>query len=311
MKLLSIAFLTALAVVVALSFSQAAPTGASNPPANAIPLLDCADVNGDGGVTAGDIARVVGKFGTVTSDAGYHPLYDVGSPVGAVTAGDLAAVVVDFGDNNGDGSCPLVDTEVAQATLWVLNDNPGLLTQNDALLASLGYYQGSFYVPGQGVHYVNFDNWDGVYDPTAPEGLVYANDKLVAQLYMIDGDVVGWGPIVPPLPDQQDIDDFCIPPIGETVCSWAGNEDGWHWHFDLCTRHIGMPSASALPGQSEQSCNADDDSDCTNPAVPDCNVWDADVGWMGHLFNHFANPNGRFADCFPDGSNWKAFNCPQ
>ena len=92
MKLLSMALLTALAVFVALSFSQAAPTRASNPPLTAIPLLDCADVDGNGSVTAGDIAQVVAKFGTNTSSAGYYPLYDVGSPVGAVSAGDLGAV---------------------------------------------------------------------------------------------------------------------------------------------------------------------------------------------------------------------------
>jgi hypothetical protein len=310
MKLLTITMLAAFAVLVAL-FSQSVPSRASNPPSQAIPILDCADVNGDGGVTAGDIAQVAGKFGTSNGNAAYHPLYDVGSPVGAVTAGDLGAVVSDFGDNNGNGSCPLVDTEIAQATLWVLDDHPAILNQNDAALSALGYYQASFDVPGQGVHYVNEDNWDGVFDPTAPEGLVYKGGKLVAQLYVIDGDTVGWGPVVPPPPDQQDIDGFCIPPIGETTCSWAGDEDGWHWHVDLCTRHIGMASASAVPLVSEQGCNADDDSDCTNPAVPDCNQWDHDVGWMGHLWSHFANVNGRFADCFPDTFNWKAFNCPQ
>jgi hypothetical protein len=246
MKLLPIALLAAFAVVVVL-FSQSAPSRASNPPSQAIPILDCPDVDGNGSVTAGDIARVVGKFGTSDGNAGYHPLYDVGSPVGAVTAGDLAAAVVDFGDNNGNGSCPLVDTEIAQATLWALEDHPAILNQNDGALAALGYYQASFYVPGQGIHYVNRDNWDGVYDPTAPEGLVYVDNKLMAQLYVIDGDVVGWGPVVPPPPDQIDIDEFCVPPVGETTCSWAGDEDGWHWHVDLCTRHIGMPSASAIP----------------------------------------------------------------
>jgi hypothetical protein len=308
MKSLSIIMLSAFALVVAL-LSEAAPARASSSPANPVPILDCADVDGNGSVTAGDIAQVAGKFGTSEGSAEYHPLYDVGSPVGAVTAGDLGAAVVDFGDNNGNGSCPLADTQIAQATLWVLNDHPGLLTQNDAVLGSLGYYQGSFYVPGQGVHYVNLDNWDGVFEPAAPEGLVYVHGKLAAQLYVVDGDIVGWGPN--PDADHTFIDSFCMPPPGVTACSWAGAVATWHIHFDLCTTHIGLPSASALPGISEQGCNADDDSDCTNPAVPDCNRWDDDVGWMGHLWNHYANENGRFADCFPDGGVWKAFNCPQ
>jgi hypothetical protein len=45
------------------------------------------------------------------------------------------------------------------------------------------------------------------------------------------------------------------------------------------------------------------------------------MGWMGHLWNWQPNANrvpdingsqnGRFADCFPDGGVWKAYNCPQ
>jgi hypothetical protein len=78
----------------------------------------------------------------------------------------------------------------------------------------------------------------------------------------------------------------------------------------------------ALPG-SPATCN-EDDTNCP-PAVPNCNQFRPRTGWMGHLYNHIVfdadpgpgvtmtagNPNGRFADCFPDGAGWKAFNCPQ
>ncbi|MEX1254842.1 MAG: hypothetical protein WEE64_10915 [Dehalococcoidia bacterium] len=312
MRLPSIALLTALAAFAALSFAPPDRTDASSPPAAAIPILDCADVNGDGGVTAGDLAKVVSKFGTATGGAGYHPLFDIGMPVGTVSAGDLASAVLDFGI-----VCPAIDTEVAQAALWVIDDHPGLLTLNVALLNSLGYYNSSLDVPGQGVHYVNPDNSDdGIFDPAAPEGLVYfdgnAGSPLGAQLYIVQGDIVGWGTWPTPdgkaPPDQINIDAFCVPEPGETACSWAGDEDGWHWHRDLCTIHIGTPSASNTFADSAEACEAINN---TTSGGGDWN-WNHQVGWMGHAWVHFANPNGRFADCFPDGFwNWKAFTCPQ
>jgi len=52
-----------------------------------------------------------------------------------------------------------------------------------------------------------------------------------------------------------------------------------------------------------------------------CWTFNLRVGWMGHLWNHLPNSNGipdiggmssgRFADCYPDGGTWKAYNCPQ
>jgi hypothetical protein len=315
--------IAALAALAGLSYVPANRTGASNPPAAAVPLLDCADVNGDGSVTAGDVAKVVSKFGTASGNASYHPLFDVGMPVGTVSAGDMAAAVLDFGE-----ACPEVDTQIAQATLWVIDDHPGLLTLNVSLLNSLGYYNSSLDVPGQGVHYVNPDNSDdGIFDPAAPEGLVYidgnAGSPLGAQLYIVQGDIVGWDPSgqsQQPCPpnylwhssmqhcmsaDQVHLDAFCIPVPGEEACSWAGNEDGWHWHANLCSIHIGTDHAANTFADSAEACEAINNGDGAWN-------WDDAVGWMGHLFNHYANPNGRFADCFPDGFwNWKAFNCPQ
>jgi len=308
MRLLAVTLLTVVAAFVALSFAPPDRTGASNPPAAAIPILDCTDVDGNGTVTVGDIGKVAGKFGTAVGNATYHPLYDVGMPVGAVTAGDLGAAVLDFGD-----ACPAVDTQIAQAALWVIDEHPGLLTLNESLLNSLGYVNSSLDVPGQGVHYVNAANVDGVFDPTAPEGLVYidgaAGSPLAAHLYIVQGDIVGWGTWPTPdgkaPPDQVNIDAFCVPVPGETACSWAGDEDGWHWHRDLCTIHIGTPRASNTFTSSAEQCEA------LNAGDGGWN-WNHQVGWMGHLWTHYANPNGRFADCFPDGFwNWKAFNCPQ
>ena len=36
------------------------------------------------------------------------------------------------------------------------------------------------------------DYVDGVFDPRAPEGLVYENGKLAAHVYFVGGDFVGW-----------------------------------------------------------------------------------------------------------------------
>jgi len=313
MKLPAVALMMAIAALCA-ALPSINSARASNPGTTAIPILDCADVNGNGAVEAGDIVKVVQKFGATTGTASYHPLYDVGAPVGSVAAPDIAAVVADFGDTNANGNCPRVDTEIAQATLWVIQGYPGLLNENPTLLASLGYFGASFDVPGQGVHYANGAlSGDGVFEPAAPEGLVYNDGKLVAQLYVVQGDVVGWGswqtPDGKPPPDQVDIDQFCTPvPPNTDWCSWAGPEDGWHWHRDLCTIHIGTPRASNTFTSTGEQCEALNAGDGEW-------AWQHQVGWMGHLWNHYANPNGRFADCFPDPlsgfSGWKPFNCPQ
>lgn len=315
------------------------------------PLLYCANVNGQGAVTVGDIQRVVAKFGTsdpnAQANATYHPLYDLstppgtaGTPSGAITVADVLLVVSDFGI-----TCPLVDTQIAQATLDVIDPNyhppaglpdfpgdPGLLTENAGLLASKGYYLASTDVPGQGKHYVNNAFFsDDLFYPTTPEGLVYKNGKLAAQLYYVDGYAVGWGCWPGPEPncggdppeDHVDIDPFCTPMPGQSACSWNGPYDGWHVHFNLCTVAIGHPSAAAIPGigSAEQCENLHNNwPPCDGKCPGTTWSWNDRVGWMGHLWNHWLNPNvndadvlgnGRFADCIPDVQHWNGFNCPQ
>jgi hypothetical protein len=302
------------------------------------PILECADVNGDGPVTGGDIGIIVSKFGRSTGQPGYHLLYDV-SPVvdGAISGGDIASVVGDFGVNCATNK---PDTQIARATFWSINTFPAgqawvagctasnpspPLTENMAALDAAGWYRASTDVPGQGYHYIKTSNWeDDTFDPCRPEGLVYLNagGPLAALLYVTSGDAVGWGGYGPPGPvNQINIDTFCSPsPCSWTSAAGAQYSDGFHIHFDLCTTHIGMANAAAIPGIPDSSCPDEDDSACTNPSVPDCNQWDDMTGWMGHLWvgipnpninSHDVNGNGRFADCLPDGSGWKAFNCPQ
>jgi hypothetical protein len=252
---------------------------------------------------------------------------------------DIFGVANEFG-----ATCPAVDLQVAKATLWGIANLPKL---DDAAgvtaLQGMGYYRGSSDVPGQGIHYTKLQNWDGTFDPQAPEGVVYNNGKLAAQLYVIDGASVGWGtheaPAYPPnwppptTPHDVDLEEPAdgAPdgPACSPACSWAGGE-GWHLHYFLCTVHIGHVSAAAIPAQlvypgldvrTQSSCASfANEPECTVPVTTTpCYRFGQTVGWMGHLWNHELNPNqiadvggnnGRFADCVPDGSGWKAFNCP-
>lgn len=297
------------------------PALATNP-VGAKPLLGCPDIDGTGDVDLfEDIFGVANVFGLGPGDAGYHVLYDVAPPVNQAIDlfEDIFGVAGRFGE-----VCPAADSEVARATHWGIDNAPAV--QNDAAIAAIGYRRGSTDVPGQGVHYIKLQNWDGTFDPAAPEGLVYDNGKLAAQLYVVDGGAVGWGThaatsCCPTAPHDVDLEGDIDGPGCDPACSWTGPE-GWHLHYYLCTAHIGTVGAAAVPGLSLSSCAsfAGAEPVCSVPiTTTPCYRWAQNVGWMGHLWNHQLNPNvipdvggtnGRFADCTPDGGGWKAFNCP-
>ena len=298
-------------------------------PVGVKPLLSCPTVSGAGQVDLfGDIFAVAFLFGADADDTGagepdgYHVLYDVGDANGQIDLfSDIFGVAFNFGV-----TCPLVDVQVAKATLWGINNVP--VIENEAAIEAIGYYQGSNDVPGQGVHYIRLENWDGTFDPEAPEGLVYQNGKFAAQLYVTDGNVVGWGTheatsFPPPeVPHRIDLEGAADGPQCSPACSWAGTNDGWHMHYYLCTTAIGTSGAIAIPGLTQPSCDSFTGSQplCTVPVtVQPCYRWGQNVGWMGHLWNHQLNPNqlpdeggnnGRFADCIPDGAGYKADTCP-
>jgi len=334
-------------------------------------LLNCPDVDGNGAAVIGDISRIVDRFGkghnpsfpyTAVRDTndprgyGYHPLFDISGSNpndpranGSISIGDIAAAVSDFGLPC--ATLSPADSEIARATLDVIDatyhppaslnlpdfpGDPGLLVENTALLASKGYFLGSADVPGQGKHYINpIYNADNLYYETTPEGLVYNDGKLSAQLYYIEGDNVstdgdppeggvGWGPEPPPI-EQVNIDAFCAPNYPNTRCSWGAaattpsevQADGWHLHENLCTLGIGTPDVMNWRTDTDQAC-ADlqangIDVPVNDPVHPDpfggYYSWESRVGWMGHMWNHMLNvnvnsedllDNGRFADCFPD-----------
>jgi hypothetical protein len=281
----------------------------------------------------------------------YNPSTGTG---GQERVDDILAVVGAYFD-----TCPVVDTQVALATRWALDtdgnpsngNQPVPQIENAGALAALGYIGISAAdVPGQGVHYAKTSLWDGTFNPAAPEGLVYNDGRLAAQLYVMNGAFVGWftedpGPNAGPcadgidngsdgFADGADSDCAMVPPVGPPItdinidpfaycgagigCSWA-TEEGWHLHYRFCILHIGTSSAHFQPlptGQGQAEC---DFLQANTPGGGTNSYFDR-LGWMGHLWNWFPNANmendvnstlnGRFADCFPDSQGWKAHNCP-
>ena len=362
MKLLLPILLAAIAFsIVALPSTR---TESASPGQTVSTLLTCPNVDAstDNKVLVGDILGVVQAYFKDWPSTNYVYMYDLAGPYNPQTStggqqrvDDILAVVQSYFD-----VCPLADTQVARATRWALDtdENPGNGMQpvpqieNAGALLALGYVGISTVdVPGQGVHYSKGSLWDGNFNPAAPEGLVYNNGRLAAQLYVMNGANVGWltedpGPNAGPCGDSIDngsdgftdgADSDCVlgPPTGPPVtdinidplaycgagvgCSWA-TEEGWHLHYRLCIVHIGTPSAHFQPmpeGSDHQDCK---DVNTNTPGGGTAAYFDR-MGWMGHLWNWFPNnnmetdvngtPNGRFADCFPDSQGWKAHNCPQ
>lgn len=340
-----------LALLALLALASAAKPGVVSATANPLPpLVSCPNLDGstNGRVTSLDITAVVQHYGKSYGQPGYAYLDDLVSPynstspsgTGKVTSLDITYVVTKY-----NLTCPLVDTQIAKATLALSNPlysdilcDPSLLvavncggdaqflTENPSFLVGKGYRQGSTDVPGQGIHYVNWSLWDGVFNPVRPEGLVYkvtgpedpglnsgscsdgvdnGHDgltdgadpdcqvsRLVAQLYYSDGDIVGWGSS--PNDNVRSVNTEALPCTAG--CGWNGTYDGWHWHANLCTVGIGTPGAIAFPGVASQSaCNAFGGSQsiiCTFPPTVNFNcTWKAAVGWMGHLWNWLPNAN--------------------
>lgn len=330
MKALSVCVALVAIALVILAIDSRNPTRV----ANAVPgtvvasLLSCpnVDASADNKVAVGDILGVVQAYFNDWPAADYYYLYDLVAPYNAETGqggkgrvDDILGVV-----NRYFEICPAVDTEVAKASRWVIVQHPELVTENESMLAGLGYLRASQNVPGQGVHYVNLSAWDANFDPQAPEGLVYgSNGRLAAQLYVLNGDNVGWiedpnsttpgacwdgidnggdGPTDAAdgdcgnLIDPQGAppDDVDIGPLVHncpSTCGWPGQE-GWHIHYRFCMFHIGRPNATSIamaPGSTASSCQTLNNSGCSGG----CGTSDfrLKAGWMIHLWNHLPNAN--------------------
>jgi hypothetical protein len=317
----------------------------ASPGATVVPLLSCPNVDGssDDKVVIADILAVVQAYFKDHPSVEYVFMYDLNNPLnpetntgGQLRVDDILAVLSRYFD-----VCPKVDTEVAQATRWIITDHPELRTENVGALSALGYVGiATVDVPGQGVHYAKFSTWDGTFNPAVPEGLVYDEGRLAAQLYVVNGASVGWVPedpgleqgpcgdgidnggdtvadaadpdcVVPPAtgapPDDIDIDTIAFCGTGVS-CSWS-TEEGWHLHYRFCILHIGTSFARfhVMPdGSTHADCKAINAAEGGAGTA----VYLERIGWMGHLWNWKPNANriddvdgtlnGRFADCFPD-----------
>ncbi len=294
-------------------------------------LLSCPNVDAstDNKVAVGDILAVVNAYFKDWPATNYTYLYDLtdpynpqysGSPnpTGKQRVDDILAVV-----NHYFEVCPAVDTQVAAASRWILTQHPELLTENVTALSNAGYIGVSTIdVPGQGVHYSNGSLWDGNFDPAAPEGLVYNNGRLAAQLYVVNGVNVGWvpedpgpnegpcgdgidngsdgftdgadsdcvlGPAAGTPPDDVNFDPYAYCGVGVS-CSWAMDE-GWHLHYRLCIIHIGTQYAQfyQVPdGQGQAYC---DNVQATTSGGVGFHLYFERMGWMGHLWNWLPNAN--------------------
>ena len=235
------------------------------------PLLNCSDVNADGHVDGFDIGAVVVKFGTFYPSEDYLLLYDVWGG-GSIDGFDIGKVVGDFGL-----ICPIVDIQVARATLAVIKYRDPLVALED------GYIQWSQLIPSMGVHLVNSSRiTDFQPQITNPAGLLYtANGQLVAVYYLVP---------TSELCSDLGIEGVCsdLEPVGFGIEDDEDNIDAnsfqtaWHTHPGLCSWDLGTEAATL-----EEST---DETVCTNSG----GFWHERYGWMVHLYNFIPNPAGRF-----------------
>jgi Dockerin type I domain len=214
------------------------------------PLLSCPDVNGDGGVSGLDFFLVLGSFNAMYPDSDYLLLHDVDGG-GAISGTDFFKVLADF-----SLACPELETQVAQATLAVLD-----YRDQSAALAD-GYVPVTQNISGHGIHWMKAELLDGVFDLTQPEGLNYSTEgKLLAVYY---------------------IDPIWLPGHEEQPAGFAGDEDMWHGHPGLC-QWQGPGGPLVAESVSEQDC-------LSRPG----GVWFENFGWMLHIWNFMPNETGRF-----------------
>ena len=252
-------------------------------------LLNCSDVNADGNVNIIDIGWLVVKFGTEYPNDDYLLLYDL-SGDGYVNIIDIGTAVLEFGD-----SCPLIETQVAAATLAVSK------YRDPAVAAADGYIQASQYVQNMGIHMINIVNqvtYPNCCDIGSqlehPVGLLY---KETSPGSGVAGELIGLWYIVPvpAVCNLYGIPGPCQPidtqPVGfgETNTDednldpdGAGPQRGWHTHPSLCTWGVGSTSAFTQENVAEDVCQSTG------------GVWFSTFGWMNHLYNFIPNPAGRF-----------------
>ncbi len=248
------------------------------------PLLNCPDVNGDGAVSGLDMFALLGSYNSAYPSSNYLLLHDLD---GDQSVGwlDFLEVLDRFGE-----SCPLIDTQVAQATLATMK------YRDWSVANAAGYNVSTQYVPQMGIH-VSKNNYTMTFDPTDPIGLIYTNAGGGTP-----GELIGMWYVVP----VQEVCDFFVPgtspcqpvdvePVGFgtnstdednldiDTCTAPLCQRGWHTHTNLCV-YLNPPRTIELgEGFTAQDCF--DSGGVFNFGT---------YGWMSHLYNFIPNPAGRF-----------------
>ena len=260
------------------------------------PLQNCPDLNGDGAVSGLDLFAMISSAGSVysatatTSD--YLYLYDRNGDQ-SITLTDFLNVLSSFGER-----CPLVDTQVALATLATIKYQNCQDALND------GYEQYTQFVPNMGIHlskkdnvtqYPEFYREDGNDQLRHPVGLICTDSdpspgtdvahKLIGMWYASPI------PTVCPYYGLDPVTCSSAEPVGfgltntdEDNTDLSGFQKGWHDHGNLCIWGIGTEQAGTLEGMSLSTCNSQPQPSLHFPLF----------GWMAHLYNHIPNDSGRF-----------------
>ena len=302
-------FILAFAVLTLVLFASTGPRPAAadgSLPDEWPALLNCPDVDADTGVSAADISHVVIKFGThVVKDSGgmflpgpdYMLLYDLDGG-GNVGVSDIATAVMHFGE-----TCPLIETQVAQATLALYGAFGGPDARDPAQANAAGYIQDSQDVPQMGVHLDNptyLATWpnccslglpgeDTESQLIHPVGLVYTEasgggpDQLIGGWYLVPNDEVCTFYGIPgpcQSSDEQPLG-FGLTNTDEDNEVPLGPQQGWHPHHGLCIWNYGTTSALAAENVPQGNCEPE-------------GIWFTTYAWMMHLYNVVPNPDGRF-----------------
>ena len=262
------------------------------------PLLNCPDVDGDGGATINDIFAVARKFGTQYPSTDYMVLYDADGG-GAITLSDIFLVASQFGQY-----CPLIETQVAMATLATEKYRDWPTAQAD------GYVKGTQYVTQMGIH-VARPGWLKVaFDPTEPVGLIYTDDgsgqpdKLIGLWYVV------------PIPEvcatyapDPNSGLFGVNPLTCSTAEPVGfgltntDEDNqdvnaiqktWHDHTGLCLGDLNLVTAWVTENGAGSENYCLNDTPGPGPGGDNGDLWFGTYGWMVHLYNFIPNPTGRF-----------------
>ena len=274
-----ILFLAVLIIGVAASSLPRPAAAIENWPA----LLNCSDVNADGGVNIIDIGWLVVKFGTEYPNDDYQLLYDL-SGDGFVNIIDIGTAVLEFGQE-----CPLIETQVAAATVATLP----YADCNDAIADGYSSVTGQgVYVPQMGIHISKGANLSSDFDLEKPFGLVCSEttpgsgtpDKLLGLWYI---DPVAETCAIYGL--SGPCQDSSVQPVGfGTTNTDEDNQDpegiqsGWHTHINLCVGSSLLFELGDIPNPNDA---------CT--ALGGFIVVPV-YGWMIHLYTMVPNPAGRF-----------------